>query len=131
MREINDKSAEQIEFYQKQLTLCAAFLEDIYADWAMFERERLSQAYLSALLSLAELLQKHAQPERALAACQRALDYDPAFESAFSLSMQIYHRLGDRASVIRIYQACQETMQRQLGLPPSKETEALYQRLIA
>jgi DNA-binding SARP family transcriptional activator len=106
-------------------------LEDIYSDWAMFERGHLSQTYLSALLTLAELFQKQALPERALAACQRALDYDPTFESAYSLSMQIYHRMGDRASIIRTYQACQDVLQRQLGFPPSNDTEQLYRRLIA
>jgi two-component SAPR family response regulator len=123
---------EQIGLYQKAVDLVRGpFLEDIYADWVFLEREHLSQTYLSSLLILAELFQKQAQPEKALAACQRALDYDLTYESAYSLSMQVYHRMGDRASIIRTYQVCEETMQRQLGLPPSKETQELYHRLIA
>ena len=123
---------EQIRLYQKAVDLVTGpFLEDIYADWAMIERERLSQAYLTALLTLAELLHKQARSEQALAACQRALDYDLVFEAAYALSMQIYHRMGDRASVIRTYKTCQDTLQRQLGFPPSDDTNQLYRRLIA
>jgi DNA-binding SARP family transcriptional activator len=45
--------------------------------------------------------------------------------------MQIYHRLSDRASIIRTYQACQDALQRKLGFPPSNDTDQLYRRLIA
>jgi DNA-binding SARP family transcriptional activator len=45
--------------------------------------------------------------------------------------MQIYHRAGDRTSIIRTYQAYKEALQRQLDMSPSKETEELYRRLIA
>jgi DNA-binding SARP family transcriptional activator len=97
----------------------------------MIERERLSQTYLATMLVLAELLQKQARYEQALSICRRALDYDLTFEAAYVLSMQIYYRMGDRASIIRTYQTCNETLQRQLGFPPSNDTDHLYRRLIA
>ncbi len=123
---------EQIELYQKAVDLVSGpFLDDIYDDWAAFERERLAQEYLAALLSLAELLQKQAQPKQALAVCQRALAQDPACEAAYSLAMQIYHRVNDRAAVIRTYQTCQEALLRHIGLPPSQETQRLYRSLIS
>jgi LuxR family maltose regulon positive regulatory protein len=123
---------EQISLYQKAVDLVSGpFLNDFYADWVMIERERLSQTYLTALLTLTELLQKQAQPEQALAVCQRALDYDLTCEAAYVLSMQIYYRLSDRASIIRTYQACQDALQRKLGFPPSNDTNQLYRRLIA
>ena len=97
----------------------------------MLERERLNQIYLSALLTLANLFQKQAQLEKALVISQRAVEYEPTFEEAYCLSMQIYKRLGDRNSIIRIYQTCRDALQRRLDLPPSQETEALYRSLIA
>lgn len=123
---------EQIALYQKAVDVVSGpFLDEIYADWAMIERERLSQTYLTALLTLAELLNKQARLEQALAVCQRALEYDLTCEAAYILSMQIYHRLSDRASIIRTYQACQDALQRKLGFPPSNDTDQLYRRLIA
>lgn len=122
---------EQIDLYQKAVDLVTGpFLDDTYADWALLERDHLNQSYLAALLTLADLLHRQAQAERALAVCQRVLEHDPASEAAYSLSMQIYHRINDRAGIIRTYQTCQEALLRHIGFPPSNETEQLYRRLI-
>ena len=36
----------------------------------------------------------------------------------------------DRAAIVRTFQTCEEVMQRELGLPPSRETKELYKRLV-
>ena len=60
----------------------------------------------------------------------QALDYDNACEKAYSLSMQVYQRINDRSSIIRMYQAYLEALQR-LGLPSSPDMEQLYRRLVS
>lgn len=121
---------EQIEFYRKAIDLVRGpYLNDMYMDWAVFDRERLGQAYLNALANLADLYQKNTQLENAIDICKRAIDYDPGYEVAYRISMQTYSRLGDRASIQRVYQSCRDSMKTLFNLPPSRETEALYQQL--
>ncbi len=124
--------AEQITFYQKAIDLVhGKYLEDINAIWAWPERERLSQKFLTASLELAELYFKDGQRPKALQICQRALEYDATFEAIYRLIMQIYYRMGDRASIIHTYRTCEETMQKVFDLPPSDETQELYKKLIS
>lgn len=124
-----ESTREKIEFFQKAVDLVKGpYLKDVYADWAAYDRERLNQAYLNALVSLGNLYQTNAQPEKALEVCQQAISYDPAFETAYQITMQAYHRLSDQNSVRRTYQACVEVMKRKFQMPPSPETEELYRR---
>jgi len=123
---------EQIGFYQKAIDLVhGPYMDDMDTDWAIPERERLSQVYLSALLSLADLYLQQSNTEKSLAICQRAIAYEPTYEPAYRKIMQIYHRLGDRAAILRTYQACQDILEKQLDMPPSMETEELYRTLSA
>ena len=122
---------QQMEFYQKAVDLVSGpFLNDIYADWTMADRERMGQLHLHALSALGNLYQANARLEDAMRVCQRAIAVSPAFEPAYQTIMQVHHRHGDRASVKAAYRACVAAVKRQFGLPPSQETEDLYQRLI-
>jgi len=91
----------------------------------------LSQKFLSASLQLAELYFKDGQNPKALQVCQRALEYDATHEATHRLMMMIFHRMGDRSSIIHIYQTCEEAMQRAFDLPPSDDTRELYHKLIS
>jgi LuxR family maltose regulon positive regulatory protein len=123
---------EQISLYQKAINLVHVhYLEDISSTWAEPERERLNQVYLWASLSLAELYLKEGQTLKALNICEEALRYDSAFEATYRLKMQVYRRLGDRGSVIHTYQTCEQVMRDTYNLPPSEETQKLYQQLTA
>jgi two-component SAPR family response regulator len=121
---------EQIEFYQKAVDLVRGrYMEDMDMDWAIPERERLNQIYLSALLSLADLYLQQSHTEKSLMVSQRAVAHESTYEPAYRKIMQIYHRMGDRAAVQRTYQACQDAVQKQLDMPLSIETEELYRSL--
>jgi LuxR family maltose regulon positive regulatory protein len=123
---------EQIECYRRAVDLVhGPYLDDIYFDWVVADRQRLNQMYLNALLALADLFLKQARMDEALAVCQKAVRYDSTLEAGYRVSMQIYHRLGDRQSVVRTYQACSSALRHILSLAPSRETEELYHKLIA
>jgi DNA-binding SARP family transcriptional activator len=125
-------SDEQVSLYQKAIELVRGpYLEDIGSTWILPEREHLSQEFLSACLVLAELYLKGGQTLKSLATCQRALEYDPTSEATYRLMMEVYHRMGDRASVVHTYQACEQTMHRTFSLPPSEETQKLYHQFIS
>jgi ATP/maltotriose-dependent transcriptional regulator MalT/DNA-binding SARP family transcriptional activator len=127
----SDDEERQITFYRKATGLVrGTFLEDVDAVWAWPERERRNQVFLSALLTLVELFEKKDRLQEALAACQRAIEFDPVFENAYREAMQIEAQSKNRAGVIRLYEAYRSAMQRELDLPPTPEMQALYERLI-
>jgi two-component SAPR family response regulator len=123
---------EQIACYEAAIRLIRGrYLENIDAQWILIERERLNQLYLIALLRLAELYREIGNPQKALQACQRAIAYDACLEEAYRSAMRIYASIGDRAAVARQYQTCKENLHNELDIPPSPETEKLYQELTA
>jgi len=81
------------------------------------------------LATLGNLYQSSTEFESALNVCRKAIAHDPAFEPAYQITMQVYHRLGDGVSVKRTYQACVDAMKERFGLPPSQELQDLYHRL--
>ncbi|HLF72969.1 MAG TPA: tetratricopeptide repeat protein [Anaerolineales bacterium] len=128
-RKARDKK-EHIQHLQKAVDLVRApYLADVDAGWAAEERERLGQAYDSALKALAGLYLDANQIQQCLSVCQLALERNRFHEVIYQLEMRAYAALGDRASIARRYQACKAVLEEELGIPPSEETELLYREL--
>lgn len=121
---------QKISFYQRAIDLVQGpYLNDIYSDWAIEERGRLELIYLKTLHELADLYLKDGQLENTINICEKAIQIDLSEEKAYEIAMKTYYKLGQRASIIRIYQRYKEVMQKQYDLQPSKEMEDLYQKL--
>jgi ATP/maltotriose-dependent transcriptional regulator MalT/two-component SAPR family response regulator len=122
----------RIEYYQKAVDLVhGPYLVEVDAHWAAEERERLGQIYNSALEELAQLYLNTNQLNRCLSICQLALAQNPYNEAVYQLEMRAYAALGDRAAIVRQYQASKVALEEGLGISPSRETEALYRELTA
>ncbi len=121
---------KRIECYQKAVDLVQGpYLNEVDAFWVIEERQRLGQMYLSALEDLARLYLDTNQLERCLSICQLALAQDRYNEVIYQVEMRVYAALGDRASIVRQYQACKMALEEGFGLLPSPETENIYRDL--
>ena len=125
-------AAKRIGWLQKAVDLVhGPYLSEVDAFWAVEERERLGQIYVSALEELAQLYLNSNQVHLCLSTCQLALGQDRYNEVICRLEMRAYAILGDRAALIRRYQACKAALEEGLGLSLSQETEVLYRDLTA
>jgi DNA-binding SARP family transcriptional activator len=120
-----------VELLQKAADLVhGPYLANIDADWVVPERVRLQEAYQAVLLRLGELYLDLGQAEASLEASRRALLSDPLLEQAHRQRMRAYAALHDQPNLARQYQQCRKTLQKELGLQPTNETERLYEQLI-
>lgn len=73
----------------------------------------------------------HAEAEgrlvAALAFAQRLMLLDPLSEHGHRRLMRLHYLRGDRAAALRAFEACEQALQRELGVPPGAETLALRQ----
>ena len=118
--------------YEKAMGLYRGdyLVEDLYEDWTMVERERLSNAHMDMLGRLAEHYMGGGRLQESIRACYRVLEKDRCHEDSHRLLMRCYARLGLRARALRQYRLCEKTLVQEYGMFPSPETNALYERLL-
>lgn len=105
-------------------------VEDLYQDWTMVERERLSNAYVNMLWRLAVHYAESGQPQESIRACYRILEKDRCHEDSYRLLMRSYARLGLRCRALRQYQLCERILRQEYGTVPSPETQTLHRSII-
>jgi ATP/maltotriose-dependent transcriptional regulator MalT/DNA-binding SARP family transcriptional activator len=101
------------------------------ASWGLALRERLRNRFVRVVGELGRFWREAGEAERALAFYERALEADDLSESVYRHLMLCYSELGRRAEAADVYGRCRTTLVARLGVEPSPETRAIYDRVIA
>ncbi len=115
---------EAVELYTGDL------LEGCYDEWLIGERERLRLRQLDALAKLATLCEDRADTDGAIGYAERLVRGDPLREGAYRQLMRCHDARGDRGRAVRAYHVCCSTLERELSVRPSAETDAVYRGLV-
>jgi DNA-binding SARP family transcriptional activator len=105
-------------------------LPGCHDEWLLAERGRLQELYRGALQKLAELLEEAQQLDRGIGYGRKLLDLDPLDERSCRGLVRMLVARGDRTSAQRIYHRLVDDLDRELGVAPSAETQALFARLV-
>ncbi|RME87340.1 MAG: hypothetical protein D6770_09570, partial [Anaerolineae bacterium] len=117
------------DLHQASLLYRGDFLEDIYDDWALLERERLRELYLQTLEMLIRLEKKAGRYQQALDLSLVLLDKDPLREAAHREAMRLYHLLGRPEAALQQFEKCRHILKEELALEPNPETVALIREI--
>lgn len=127
--EADDAASE----YEKAVALYRGdyLLEDLYEDWTMIERERLTGVYVDILDRLAAYHEQVESLQQSIADRYLLLEKDPYHEESYRALMRCYAHLGLRGRALRQYELCERRLQCLRGIPPAPETRALNEKLLA
>ncbi|WP_042885725.1 BTAD domain-containing putative transcriptional regulator [Cupriavidus necator] len=98
--------------------------------WLAIERERLRGVALTVMARLLAHHEQAGETEQAIATATRLLALDPLQESVHRALIRLYERQGRQALALKQYRLCRAALQRELGVSPEPETEALYQAML-
>jgi DNA-binding SARP family transcriptional activator len=99
--------------------------------WASLERERWQELYLRAL---ATLIDEHAARDHlseAIRCAERYLETDDLAETVHRRLIELYTAYGDRGAALRQYERCVTVLERELGVSPLPQTQAVYQAILS
>ena len=106
------------------------FLEDDpYLEWAHATREQLHLAYLELLNHLSHIYFDQSRIAACVRTCQLILVQDSTWEETHCLLMRCYTRLGQPHLALRQYQACVESLHRELDMEPARSTVQLLEKI--
>lgn len=118
-----------LDRYQKALALYQGdFLAELaYKDWAIAERERLRESFITLSIHTARLLTDlEIDIPEAVRILRRALATDPYREELHHALMSHLIKAGHHAEAARQYQLLVKMLDEEFGLPPSPDTQALF-----
>ncbi len=104
----------------------------LFIEWLRAERDRFDLQYRQVLYRLATACADDNRMLNAgIDACALLLAAEPEREEVHRLKMRLLALDGQRASALKQYDECASALMDELGVPPSAETNALYDRVLA
>lgn len=100
-----------------------------FDDWQFFAASSLREDLAGALDALAAFYAAQSEVDRAIPYARRLVALDPLHEPAHRTLMALYAQAGQTSAAVRQFAICQETLDVELGIAPSPETEALAAQL--
>ena len=100
-----------------------------FEEWTLVEQERLRRLAMEGLQVLAAHYLRVGNYQAGIEQTARLLELDPLYEEAHRLMMLLMARLGRRSAALQQYETCAGVLQAELGVDPSPETTALYERI--
>lgn len=104
----------------------APFLHTVDLPWVKARREQLQEMYAEALIGMARLQANKEEWELALGFFTRALKEAPQREDIHRDVMQIYLNLGQADDAKAQYKVLKDHLKKTVGVPPSSESQALF-----
>jgi DNA-binding SARP family transcriptional activator len=105
-------------------------LDDLYEDWTMIERERLSNTYIDMLERLAVYYKQSEQLRESIRICYRILEKDRSHENSHLLLTEAYALLGSYGRALHQYRLFKGVLKRTHGTEPSVETEERFEKVL-
>ncbi len=119
----SDDLMHTLDLYQGKL------LPDFYDEALTLERERLHAFFDQQMGRLLEQLRAEQRWTEMLARAERWIVLSRSPEPAYRALMVAHAALGNRAKVADVFDRCVATLKQDLGVEPSEQTRALYERL--
>lgn len=126
----SDSEAEEVLLRQAVDLVKGDFCEDVFSDWCLIERERLSRAYLRILGQLMVSALSRKAYEEALKYGEMILSVDPLREEVHRALMLCYVNLGSFPEAARQFHLCAQILWEELHILPLPETVDLFDRLL-
>jgi predicted ATPase/DNA-binding SARP family transcriptional activator/Tfp pilus assembly protein PilF len=107
------------------------FLNDssLFEEWALLKREWLHREAVEALYHLTNYYERRGDYERARHYARRQVEFEPWREEAHRQLMQLLALDGQRSAALAQYEICRRALAEELGVEPTDETVALYERI--
>lgn len=98
--------------------------------WYITTRERLRNKFMRSMSEIGRYWEQAGEWDKAIGCYQRSLEADNQAEGFYRHLMICYQQLGRRAEALETYNRCRKALHGVLGVEPSSETKAVYEKLV-